>query len=81
MARYQAEEFVGNLNKAYAEGRKSCAYHRGYAEGRKSMEKDFRELLEITEELRESLWRVEGFGGSWPIITAFDIWRKERGIE
>jgi len=24
MARYQAEEFVGNLNKAYAEGRKSA---------------------------------------------------------
>jgi hypothetical protein len=24
MARYQAEEFVGNLNKAYAEGRKAA---------------------------------------------------------
>jgi hypothetical protein len=43
-----------------------------YAEGRKSMEKDFQELLELANNLREY---------PWDEFEAFDAWKKARGIE
>ena len=41
-----------------------------YAEGRKSMEKEFKELLEIANGMRRCL-----------ISDKFDAWKKARGIE
>jgi hypothetical protein len=52
-----------------------------YAEGRKSMEKDFKELLELVNRFRHSS-RYSG-GLKWIIDfeQEFDAWKKARGIE
>ena len=75
----------------YAEGRKSMDTFPGYAyvihaardegkqegitEGRKSMEKDFKELLELANRL------VAPAGPKFQAVTDFKAWKKARGIE
>lgn len=46
-----------------------------YAEGRKSMEKDFKELLEIIQ------WLDDDSGYESAATKSFRAWKKARGIE
>lgn len=48
-----------------------CAYDKG----RKSMEKDFKELLDLANEMN---WHKEDY---WITLERFKAWKKERGIE
>ena len=52
----------------------ACALNLAYAEGRKSMEKDFKEILEMANKMR-------GQGNLDGVFDEFDAWKKARGIE
>lgn len=52
-----------------------CNYNRGYAEGRKSVEKDFKELLELANRIEEF------YPGRYAHVEKFKAWKKARGIE
>ena len=67
-----------NMGGTYTKNEASIAArlaNLAYAEGRKSMEKDFRELLELADRLK--------FSGSYfpdGLEDEFDAWKKARGI-
>ncbi len=46
-----------------------------YAEGRKSVEKDFKELLELANRIEEF------YPGRYAHVEKFKAWKKARGIE
>lgn len=53
-----------------------------YSEGRKSMEKDFKELLEIAnnmENMLKEIWSV--YANAPGFQMKYDDWKKARGIE
>jgi hypothetical protein len=70
------EEYTHNDVECSAVVCEICGFNRGYAEGRKSMEKDFKELLDLANRLRPL-----AMGYFEPIAREFDDWKKARGIE
>jgi hypothetical protein len=71
---YSGGDYVGERPDRYAlaSSRDVIIANIAYAEGRKAAEKDFQELLELANQLREY---------PWDEFEAFDAWKKARGIE
>lgn len=73
----------GNIGHALAVAICAAA-NSGYAAGRKSMEKDFKELLELATRMYEMLNTIWlSFVPSYKagILLKFYAWKKARGIE
>ncbi len=61
----------------------ACSYHRGYAEGRKAAEKEFKELLEITNcmaQMLKEIWAVYVPSRDPSFLVGFNAWKKARGL-
>lgn len=53
----------------------------GFTAGRKSAEKDLKELLEMVDEFRSSIWWNGGLKFVKDFEDSLDSWKKARGID
>jgi len=61
---------------------KTAIANAAYAEGRKAMEKDFKELLELANQLNSGYKSDYSGLNDMPVVShKFDAWKKARGIE